>query len=66
MLHESEVSILPAYRFRAGLAALIYKLWILIPRIVLWLATPSYHSSQGQRSLDPFFISACSAASLLK
>jgi hypothetical protein len=66
MLHESKVLILLAYHIRAGHAALIFELWILIPRIVLWLATPTYHSSHGYRSIDLFFISASSAASLLE
>jgi hypothetical protein len=66
MLHESKVSTLPAYRIRAGHAALVFELWTLIPRIVLWLAMPSYHSSHGYQSLDLFFISACNAASLLE
>jgi hypothetical protein len=66
MFHKSEVSILPAYRIRAGHIASIFEWWILIHRIVLWLAMPSYYSSLGYQSLDCFFISACSATSLLE
>jgi hypothetical protein len=66
MLHESGVSIIPVYRIRVDHAALIFELWILIPRIVLWLATPSDHSSHGYQSFESFFLSVCSAASLLE
>jgi hypothetical protein len=61
-----KVSILPAYYIRAGHAVSIFEWWILIPRIVFWLATPSYYSSHGYRFFDYFFISARSAASLIE
>jgi hypothetical protein len=66
MLLEVMASILPAYRIRAGYAVSILELRILIPRIVFWLATPSYYSSHGYRFFDCTFISARSAASLLE
>jgi hypothetical protein len=55
MLHELGVSILPVYRIRADYAASAFELWILIPRIVFWLATPFRCSSHGFRSHDPLF-----------
>jgi hypothetical protein len=39
----------------AGHVALLFELWILVPRIVLWLPTPFYHPSHGFRSFDPLF-----------
>jgi hypothetical protein len=66
MLLGLKASILPAYRIRAGYAVLILELWILNPQIVFGLATPSYYSSHGYRFFDCSFISARSAASLLK
>jgi hypothetical protein len=36
-------------------AILIFELWILIPRIVLWLATPYCHSIHGFWSLESLF-----------
>jgi hypothetical protein len=48
-------------RIWASHAALFFELWILIPRIVLWLATPYYHSSMVFYPLNLSF-SACRAA----
>jgi hypothetical protein len=61
-----KVSILLAYCIRAGNAVSIFEWWILIPRIVFWLATPSCYSIHGYQFFDYFFISARSAASLLE
>jgi hypothetical protein len=41
MFFELMASILPAYCTRAGGAVSIFEWWILIPRIIFWLATPS-------------------------
>jgi hypothetical protein len=66
MLFELMASILPAYRTRAGGAVSIFEWWILIPRIIFWLATPSYYSSHGYQFFDCLFTSASSAARLLE
>jgi hypothetical protein len=66
MLFELMASILPAYCTQAGGGVLIFEWWILIPRIIFWLATPSYYSSHGYRFFDYFFTLAHSAASLLE
>jgi hypothetical protein len=55
--------ILPAYYTRAGCTVLIFEWWILTPRIIFWLATPSYYSSHGYRFSDYLFSLARSAAS---
>jgi hypothetical protein len=52
MLFELMASILPAYHSRAGGVALIFEWWILITRIIFWLATPSYYSSHGYQFFD--------------
>jgi hypothetical protein len=66
MLFELMALILPAYRTRAGGAASIFEWWILIPRIVFWLATSSYYSSLGYQFFDCLFILAHSAARSLE
>jgi hypothetical protein len=59
MPFELMASILPAYRIRAGGAVSIFEWWILIPRIIFWLATPSYYSSHGYRFFDCLFGPQC-------
>jgi hypothetical protein len=66
MLFELMASILPAYCTQAGGGVSIFEWWTLIPRIIFWLATPSYYSSRGYRFFDCFFVLAYSAASLLE
>jgi hypothetical protein len=63
---ESKVSIFPDYCIQAGCAVSIFEWWILTPRIIFWLATPSYYSSHGYRFFDCLFSSARSAASLFE
>jgi hypothetical protein len=46
-------------RIRAGGAVSIFEWWILIPRIIFWLATPSYYSSHGYRFFDCLFGPQC-------
>jgi hypothetical protein len=66
MLFELMASILSAYRIRAGRAVLIFEWSILIPRIIFWLATPSYYSNHGYQFFDCLFTSARSAARLFE
>jgi hypothetical protein len=56
----------PRLLHSSRLCCSIFEWWTLIPRIIFWLAMPSYYSSHGYRFFDCFFILARSAVSLLE